>query len=230
MKDLNELVTQTENIANIFHGMDKIEVAATQIIEQLPDMSEEQLEQLVVQAYGIEKLGWVIRGAAINEIQNRVGKRLKGGRGRKDCLRDGVGAAIAQMASRLGRSFDTLMKDAQIWRAWGKEILADADPLNREMYAVALRAGDKRDEAITLAHVKKDDPAYTVRCFTEDVRQLASGSKPEELEGIHWVNVGLKDREYEFVRAKAKEWKCSNAQVMSYYLEAPMKKAGNART
>ena len=229
MEDSPAIVATDEQLGQIFHGMNQIENLVSKVVTDIiPASSDDQLEQIIIYANGMERGAFIVRGAAIAEIQARIGKRLKGGRGHKDDLQRGVSAELNKVASRIGMAYSTLQEDSRIFRILGPDILEDADPLDRRVYIQVsiFKEKEDRDKALALARSKREDPTYNTRQFEADCKAMRDGVEAKVLEDTRWITVGITEQEYAFVKNRSKKWDCNFSHVISYYLKNGMRREG----
>ena len=215
--------TSGSDIAQTFNALNAIDGLVCRVINEIPDYTDDQLEQALIYSCTMEKAGFVIRGCVVNEIQLRTLKRTGG----KDVDGLGVMAQISKLAHSMGKSVNLLQTDARIFRRFGEALMSEEEPLPREFYSTALSAGEKAEEAIQLAHKKKDDPTYSLRKYRDDIKLLCNGENAEDIEDIHWLNLGLTTEEHEAISHAAEQWGCNRAEAARECIRRTTKRMKN---
>jgi len=159
----------TEPAAQTIDWMNAIDRRADQIIQALPERTEEEVLEIRNSARALGRAAWRIEAACDAAILDRV--RLKGGRGKRDTEEVGVDAAVRKVAADLGVAPRTIYQNAAIHKTFFEDTperacrsLADGglDHLEeKEYYKAALRSPEPLETIEHFARQKASDPNFS---------------------------------------------------------------------
>lgn len=165
-------MVRTDSLIERFNWMDE---DLHKLLEGLPELTEEQLIQIITNAGRMERWFFLARGMCVLELRNRVKERLTGGRGKRDYSGTGINAQTMRLAEITRVNISTLNTDARIcevfFPASDETTLARESLLPREFYVIALGAPDPH-AAIRIAVRQSADPHYRRERFRAYVRGL----------------------------------------------------------
>jgi len=180
----------TEPAAQTIDWMNAIDRRADQIIQALPERTEEEVLEIRNSARALGRAAWRIEAACDAAILDRV--RLKGGRGRRDVDEVGVDAAVRKVAAELGVAPRTIYQNAQIHKTFFDDpeptaetpertlrTLGPVDHLEeKEFFKAALRSPDPHETLEYFARQKAADPNFS----TGDAWRIVKGKTPPALD------------------------------------------------
>lgn len=159
----------TEPAAQTIDWMNAIDRRADQIIQALPERTEEEVLEIRNSARALGRAAWRIEAACDAAILDRV--RLKGGRGKRDTEEVGVDAAVRKVAADLGVAPRTIYQNAAIHKTFFEETperacrsLADGGLEHleeKEYYKAALRSPAPLETIEHFARQKASDPNFS---------------------------------------------------------------------
>src|SRR5262245_58530904 len=118
-----EIVGLTPQVSGaILQWFNDVEQTAKAIIEAIPLMSDEELQQTHDRADELERVSWIVKAAARTEILTRAA-RLAGGRGNRDIDEKGRVALATKLAPVLKASPKVILEDASIYSNFFKTTL-----------------------------------------------------------------------------------------------------------
>lgn len=150
--------------------MNEIERRADEVIEALPQRTDEEVIEIRTSARTVGRASWRIEAACDAEILDRT--KLKGGRGQKDIEGVGVVATVKRVAAELGVSPRTIFDNARIHNTFfAPKTDADigttfADGTDdhleeKEYYKAALASPDPRETLEYFARQKAENPRFS---------------------------------------------------------------------
>jgi len=181
------------------------------IVNNLPNMSNEELYAAAQETRRLNQAAFVIEGAISNEILKRI-DRIRGGPGVSDVDGKGIGPATEEIAANFGRDPKTVRENTRIYQVFfeGKNediIHRESSMIPRDMYRAALalaendengnRNWDKCRSAIDMAERKLSSLGsvkYTVDQFRNDVAEIKGGEESAEdgnLDTIIWYKLQI---------------------------------------
>ena len=162
-------IMTTEPAAQTIDWMNAIDRRADQIIQALPERTEEEVLEIRNSARALGRAAWRIEAACDAAILDRV--RLKGGRGKRDTEEVGVDAAVRKVAADLGVAPRTIYQNAAIHKTFFEDTperacrsLADGGLEHleeKEYYKAALRSPEPLETIEHFARQKASDPNFS---------------------------------------------------------------------
>ena len=159
----------TEPAAQTIDWMNTIDRRADQIIQALPERTEEEVLEIRNSARALGRAAWRIEAACDAAILDRV--RLKGGRGKRDTEEVGVDAAVRKVAADLGVAPRTIYQNAAIHKTFFEDTperacrsLTDGGLEHleeKEYYKAALRSPEPLETIEHFARQKASDPNFS---------------------------------------------------------------------
>jgi hypothetical protein len=137
-----------------------VESGADQLISALPNMADEQVWQLRVQARVYGRVSWRIECACDAEIMNR--ESVRRGRGVRDTEERGVTAAVIKHAAELGVAPKTIFRNASVHKTFFN---SDSAVTNKEKNG-SLDILEEKD--FYLAALATDDPWATIEKYAQE--------------------------------------------------------------
>ncbi len=153
----------------------QLEKTLTEMLSAISAMNDQQLVQTAIYASAIEAQAFIVRGACVAELRNRITTRLTGGAGKRDEAGVGIQAQLTKLAAEIGVAKPTLLTDGRIYETFfssgydnAERLLARDNSLPREYFVMALTADDPRT-AIKMAINKRNEGIYTRQQFKDDL-------------------------------------------------------------
>jgi hypothetical protein len=148
---------------SLIERFSRMEEGLRHLLAGLPELTEEQLIQIIANAGRMEAYFFMARGMCVLELRSRVRERLAGGRGKRDQAGKGIQAQTMRLAETTRVNISTLNTDARICEVFfttgDQTTLARESLLPREFYVIALGAPDPH-AAIRIADRQSADPHY----------------------------------------------------------------------
>ena len=217
--------------------MNEIERRADEVIEALPQRTDEEVIEIRTSAGTVGRASWRIEAACDAEILDRT--KLKGGRGQKDVEGVGVVATVKRVAAELGVSPRTIFDNARIHNTFfAPQTDADAgttvadctdDHLEEEeYYKAALASPDPRETLEYFARQKAENPRFSTGDAWRIVKEKPAPPLSEMLPAIAdervmkiWVDYCTASRRMAEAVPMASETIRYHLEEMKFIIETP---------
>lgn len=217
--------------------MNEIERRADEVIEALPQRTDEEVIEIRTSARTVGRASWRIEAACDAEILDRT--KLKGGRGQKDVEGVGVVATVKRVAAELGVSPRTIFDNARIHNTFfAPQMDADActtfadgtdDHLEeKEYYKAALASPDPRETLEYFARQKAENPRFSTGDAWRIVKEKPAPPLSEMLPAIAdervmkiWVDYCTASRRMAEAVPMASETIRYHLEEMKFIIETP---------
>ena len=161
----------TQALAKIFNHLNKLDKLETDVINLLPELSDDEVMETRNYAKLLGKSSWKIEIACDNEIWNRT--KAKCGRGNIDVDEDGIIAAVNKRAGEIGCSGQTIRNNRNIFDTFKEELCkSDFTHLDEKtFYLAAYVAPDPHAMLEKFAKEKLDNPFFSTRDAFREARR-----------------------------------------------------------
>jgi len=161
----------TQALSKIFNHLNKLEKLETDVIELLPQLSDEEVIETRQYSKLLGKTAWKIECACDAEIWKRT--KAMCGRGNKDVDEEGILAAVNKRANEIGCSGRTVYNNGKIFDTFKEEIVAsDFNHLDEKtFYLAALASPDPHAAIESFAASKLENPFFSTRDAYREARR-----------------------------------------------------------
>jgi hypothetical protein len=191
-------------VASVLHLCNTLEESRDRLIESLPKLTDDQVDQVKMSARALGVYAWLIEAACDDEIVSRIEKH-KGGRGNTDDEEEGRQAAVRQQAYKDAKSERTVYRNRQIIQTFGiQTIVTHGTTLQDKGYWVAaLTAPDPHEAIESFVEKKTNNVFWEVKDAYKEVDAIKRGHEKVKREFNEAVTTVGRKAAYEWLQLHA---------------------------